>query len=71
MEAQKITDTIIGEYYLKGVRETASGFKLNADSTFEFFFSYGALDRMGSGTWQKQGDQIIFSSAKTKGKILL
>jgi len=39
MEAQLQTDSITGAYYLKGVMETASGFKLNADSTFEFFFS--------------------------------
>ena len=30
---------IAGQYYLEGVRETASGFKLNEDSSFEFFFS--------------------------------
>lgn len=62
MEAQQRTDTITGEYYLSGVMETASGFKLNADSTFEFFFSYGALDRNGSGTWQQQGNQVVFNS---------
>lgn len=51
-----------GEYHLRGVMETASGFKLNADSTFEFFFSYGALDRFGSGTWQQVGSTIVFNS---------
>jgi hypothetical protein len=51
-----------GEYYLRGVMETASGFKLNADSTFEFFFSYGALDRFGSGTWKQVDDSIILNS---------
>jgi hypothetical protein len=61
MKAQEI-NTVTGEYYLRGIMETASGFKLNADSTFEFFFSYGALDRNGSGTWQQKGDQVIFAS---------
>jgi hypothetical protein len=51
-----------GEYYLRGVMETASGFKLNADSTFEFFYSYGALDRYGSGTWKQVDGTIIFNS---------
>ncbi|MBK6643337.1 MAG: hypothetical protein IPN13_07315 [Bacteroidetes bacterium] len=51
-----------GIYYLENVMETASGFKLNEDNTFEFFFSQGALDRTGSGTWQQNGDQIIFNS---------
>jgi hypothetical protein len=30
---------VTGEYYLRGVMETASGFRFNADSTFDFFFS--------------------------------
>ena len=62
MEAQQKTNTVIGEYYLSGVMETASGFKLNLDSTFQFFFSYGALDRSGSGTWKQEGNNIIFTS---------
>lgn len=56
---------ISGEYYLKGVMETASGFKLNADSSFQFFFSYGALDRYGKGKWHLENDStIIFNSEK-------
>jgi len=53
---------IPGEYYLRGVTEVASGFLLKPDSTFEFFFSYGALDRMGSGKWIGNGNEIIFNS---------
>ncbi len=68
MNAQQGTQTVVGEYYLRGVMETASGFKLNPDSSFEFFFSYGALDREGSGTWKQEGDKIIFNSSKMKGK---
>jgi len=49
--AQDSLMNIPGEYYLTGVMETAAGFKLNSDSTFQFFFTYGALDRYGSGTW--------------------
>lgn len=56
--------TVAGEYYLRGVMEIASGFKLNEDSTFEFFFSYGALDRYGTGRWSLQNDSVIvFNSA--------
>ncbi len=51
-----------GIYYLEGVMETASGIKLDADSTFEFFFSQGALDRTGKGKWSRQGDQVILQS---------
>ena len=54
--------TIPGEYYLRGVTEVASGFLIKPDSTFEFFFSYGALDRMGSGKWVAKGNEIILNS---------
>src|SRR5436189_6444802 len=54
--------TIPGEYYLRGVMEVGSGFLIKPDSTFEFFFSYGALDRMGSGKWDAKGKEIILNS---------
>lgn len=62
MNAQTATLSAAGEYYLHGVMETASGFKLNKDGTFQFFFSYGALDRFGSGKWTSTGDHIILNS---------
>ena len=68
MQAQQFTQTVTGEYYLKGVMEMASGFKLNEDSSFDFFFSYGALDRTGSGKWQLQGNTVTFNSIKEKVK---
>ncbi len=58
----KAQSTVAGEYYLSGVMETASVFLLRPDSTFEFFFSYGALDRGGSGTWRQKGNEIMFDS---------
>jgi hypothetical protein len=54
--------TIPGEYYLRGVTEVGSGFLIKPDSTFEFFFSYGALDRTGSGKWIAKGNEIILNS---------
>jgi hypothetical protein len=54
--------TIPGEYYLRGVTEVGSGFLIKPDSTFEFFFSYGALDRMGSGKWIVSGKEIVLNS---------
>lgn len=60
--------TVTGEYYMQGVMETASGFKLSADSTFQFFFSYGALDRFGSGTWSLHDNRIILNSKPYLGK---
>lgn len=60
--AQSSKKSIVGEYYLSGVREVGAGIKLNTDSTFEFFFAYGALDRAGQGTWKQQGNQLILTS---------
>ncbi len=53
-----------GEYHLLGVREVASGFQFNADKTFNFYFVYGALDRLASGTWEQQGDKLILNSPR-------
>jgi len=72
MEAQQKANTVTGEYYLRAVMETASGFKLEPDSTFQFFFSYGALDRGGKGTWHQKDGQIIFNSMPgSKGFALI
>lgn len=61
VHAQTFT-TMTGEYYLEGVREVASGFKLNGDASFQFFFSYGALDRYGVGTWQLKDGKVVLNS---------
>ena len=57
-----------GEYYLNGVMEVASGFRFNPDRTFDFFFSYGAVDRSGSGTWEQCDDKIILNSPPKPAK---
>ncbi len=56
-----------GEYYLQNVREMASGFLLKEDRSFQFFFSYGALDRYGSGEWSLAGDRLLLQSAPRPG----
>ena len=53
---------LAGEYYLEGVMEVGSGILLKDDYTFQMFFSYGALDKTGEGTWKKQGDFVILNS---------
>ena len=59
---------IAGVYSLDGVMETAAAFKLSSDSTFEFYYSYGALDRLGSGTYRVEGNNIIFNSQPYPGR---
>lgn len=59
--AQK-TPTIAGEYHLQGVMETASAILLKPDSTFELYFSYGAMDRQGHGKWTFQNGNVVLNS---------
>ncbi len=68
ISAQTQSHSIAGEYYLNGVMETASGFRINADSTFEFFFSQGALDRQGKGKYRVDSNKIIFKTDSIPAK---
>jgi hypothetical protein len=62
-----MTINMTGEYFLQDAREMASGFLLKADNSFQFFFSYGALDRQASGEWKQEGDKIFFNSRAWPG----
>src|ERR1700712_1391690 len=67
--AQQNKMKIAGTYFMKGVMETVSVFDLKADSSFEFFFSQGALDRGGKGKWTvKDGNLILNSIDKRPAK---
>ena len=57
-----------GEYFMEGGGEMASGFRLDTDSTFEFFLSYGAVDRTAKGTYSIKNDTVVFHGNKTCGK---
>jgi hypothetical protein len=63
-QTQTPVSSPVGEYYLRGVMETGSGFKLNEDSTFQFFFTYGALDRPAEGTWSVADKTVVFNTRK-------
>ena len=56
------TNDIAGSYFLEGVKETTSGFRLKSNYTFTFFFTYGGLDRYGSGRWTQEKKAIVFNS---------
>ncbi|MGV3601410.1 MAG: hypothetical protein ACO1N1_09410 [Dyadobacter fermentans] len=62
MASAQTTDSIPGEYHLQGVMETASAILLKPDSTFEIYFSYGAMDRQGNGKWAFKDGNIILNS---------
>ena len=55
-------DTLPGVYLLRGVMETASVLELKPDSTFDFFFSQGALDRGGHGRWTVKEGRLVLNS---------
>ena len=57
-----------GVYHLQEVKTTASGFKLNPDGSFLFFFTYGAIDRYGSGNWTIDNDYVVLQSRPWSGK---
>jgi hypothetical protein len=65
--AQKRPD-LKGEYHLQGVMETASALLLKPDSTFELFFSYGAIDRQGKGKWTYTDGKVRLQS-RIKPKV--
>lgn len=54
----------IGEYSLTGVHEMACGLKLNPDSTFNFYYIYGAAERYAEGKWNFTNGKIILNTAK-------
>jgi len=65
---ENLLERLTGEYYIHNITEVATGFKLNRDMTFNFFFSYGALDRYGEGNWEICDNQIILNSKKWIGR---
>ena len=55
---------LAGEYELGGVMETGSGLLLRGDGSFEWYFSYGALDLGARGTWTRTGDTVELAVAE-------
>ena len=51
--------SLAGEYHLDGVMETGSGLLLRDDGSFEWFFTYGALDLGARGKWKREGDTVV------------
>ena len=59
--------TVEGEYYFRK-QEMVAGFKFSADGKFQFFYSYGAVDRDATGTFLVDKDTIKLKSDKEAGK---
>src|SRR5688572_6630710 len=56
--------TVAGEYMLEGVMETAAGFLIKSDGTFNYGFTYGAADKTGKGTWKLAGNTLLLNSSR-------
>lgn len=56
-----------GEYYFRQT-EMVSGFHFSAEGKFQFFFSYGAVDRNATGTYSIDGNLLRLKSDKAPGK---
>jgi hypothetical protein len=60
--------SINGIYSLTGMHEMAGGFKFETNGEFQFFYSYGAVDRMADGSFTVEGNKVILKSSKEPGK---
>lgn len=66
---------IEGNYFLTGVHEVASVLVLKPDQTFDFYYSYGAIDRTGQGSWKITRDDsskvVLHSKARPAADFTL
>lgn len=58
---------IQGEYAFRKT-EMVAGFNFSESGTFQFFFSYGAVDRSAAGTFTVEGNTVKLKSNKEAGK---
>ena len=64
---QSTAQNISGEYFLKGNHEMVSAFKFNDNGSFEFFYVYGAVDRMAKGSYSFRNKTITLQADKIPG----
>jgi hypothetical protein len=57
-----------GVYRMSGGHEMVAAFEFNKDSTFKFYFIYGAVDRNSSGRYSVHDGTIILHAQKEPGK---
>ena len=58
---------ISGEYYFRR-HELVAGFNFSPDGKFQFFYSYGAVDRNSKGSFLIEGDSLKLKAEKEPGK---
>jgi len=62
-----------GTYQLRGIPETAAAIVLYADGNFDFYYSYGAVDRHAYGSWSEDASALQLTTAypEANGFVLL
>ncbi|MEO6546644.1 MAG: hypothetical protein ABIN94_01540 [Ferruginibacter sp.] len=63
-----MSQTKVQGEYIFSQREMVAGFTFTEDGKFDFFFSYGAVDRTASGTFTIDKKMIKLQSEKIAGK---
>lgn len=63
-----ITDEqLAGRYHLVGQMETASGLRLNADGSFDWYLTVGGLDMFANGRWLVDQKIVVLHFDAFKG----
>lgn len=55
---------IAGEFVLTGNHEMVAAFKFTPDNNFEFYFAYGAVDRMAKGSYTINQGKLLLKGEK-------
>ncbi len=63
-----MAQTILEGEYNFHRQEMVAGFKFSANGKFDFYYSYGAVDRIASGTYTIEGKTVKLKSNKEAGK---
>jgi hypothetical protein len=63
-----ISQPVVEGAYAFRRHEMVAGFNFSAGNRFEFFYSYGAVDRMATGSFTVEGDTLKLKSDKPAGK---
>ena len=57
--APAVDAALAGHYYLQGIMETGSELLLAADGSFQWYFTYGALDLAARGRWRDGEGRVV------------
>ena len=56
--------TLLGHYYLEGVRETGAELLLRPNGAYDWGMSYGAVDMRSSGNWTFQNGKLTLTNGE-------